>query len=69
MNDYKSVSNTRHKNIGGECIVLLLGAMLAGCGRGRRRFLSTASVTRTATRTRSAATAGLNRADADPAGH
>jgi len=34
MNEYKSVSNPRHRNISGTGLVLLLGAVLAGCGGG-----------------------------------
>ena len=35
MNDYNQTStNNRHRNLAGECIVLMLGAMLASCGGG-----------------------------------
>ena len=35
MSDYNEAStNHRHRNVAGECIVLLLGAMLASCGGG-----------------------------------
>ena len=34
MNDYNTPTNHRHKTIAGQGIVLLLGALLAGCGGG-----------------------------------